>query len=315
VSNTDFNGETDFRDLVRHPQKLFGYSYFYFLAVMLLLGMLYVWNLTVIGKNAVAPTALGDSTAFVLDIPWESPVTLPPVDVMKMGVPSESLVERGRELYRANCSSCHGDNGMGDGPSAATMNPKPRNFHSLQGWTNGSKVSQIYKTLQEGIIKNGMASYNFMPPADRFALIHYVRTFAQGQPVDTPEELQQLETTYQLSKGTSAPGQIPIKRATELVLAESAPKAGKISALAAEALADTDNPGAKILQRVARDVPTVLTSLVARREGIPTEEDFVRMALGESRGMGFRTSVALLSAEDWSEMYGYVRRLVERKAF
>ncbi len=314
MSNTEYKDETDFRDLIRHPQKLFGYSYFYFLAAILLLGMLYVWNLTVIGKNAVAPAVPNDSTAFVQDIPRESPVTLPPVDVVKMAVPSDSVLGRGRELFRADCSSCHGEDGRGDGPSAATLSPKPRNFHSLQGWTNGSKISQIYKTLQEGIVKNGMASYSYMPPADRFALIHYVRTFAQGQPVDTPEELEQLEAAYQLSRGISTPGQIPIKRATEIILAESSPQVKEISALAATAMADINDPGARVLNRVARDVPTVLTSLVSRREGFPAEEDFVKMAVGESGSMGFKASVVLLSAEEWSELYGYVRRLVEGKA-
>jgi len=45
-----------------------------------------------------------------------------------------------------------------------SLTVKPRNFHSLGGWTNGSKVSEIYKTLQEGIVRNGMAAYNYLPP-------------------------------------------------------------------------------------------------------------------------------------------------------
>jgi len=313
VSNTELKDETDFRNLIRKPEKLFGYSYFYFLGVLLLLGMLYVGNLTVIGKNAVAPLALKDSSTFVQDIPRQSPVVLPPVDVMKVGLPSDSLIARGRELYRANCSSCHGDNGMGDGPSAATMNPKPRNFNTLQGWTNGSKVSQIYKTLQEGIVKNGMAAYNYLPPADRFALVHFVRSFAQGQPVDTPEELRSLEAMYQLSLGTNTPGQIPVKRAMQLILAESAPRVALISSLASEAGTDRDDPGARVLQQVARDVPTVLTCLLARREGIPSEQEFVTMVLGESGSMGFKASVVRLSEREWSDMYLYVRRLAAGK--
>jgi high-affinity iron transporter len=35
---------------------------------------------------------------------------------------------RGEELFRENCVSCHGNRGAGDGPSADTLNPKPRDF-------------------------------------------------------------------------------------------------------------------------------------------------------------------------------------------
>lgn len=34
-------------------------------------------------------------------------------------------VAEGQRLYRQNCASCHGPLGMGDGPNAATINPKP----------------------------------------------------------------------------------------------------------------------------------------------------------------------------------------------
>lgn len=31
----------------------------------------------------------------------------------------------GKEIYDANCASCHGEKGLGDGPAAASLNPKP----------------------------------------------------------------------------------------------------------------------------------------------------------------------------------------------
>jgi len=34
-------------------------------------------------------------------------------------------VEAGKLLYAANCASCHGVEGMGDGPASASLNPKP----------------------------------------------------------------------------------------------------------------------------------------------------------------------------------------------
>jgi mono/diheme cytochrome c family protein len=34
----------------------------------------------------------------------------------------------GETAYQANCASCHGPKGAGDGPVAVALDPKPRNF-------------------------------------------------------------------------------------------------------------------------------------------------------------------------------------------
>jgi mono/diheme cytochrome c family protein len=38
---------------------------------------------------------------------------------------TEASVERGRLLFEASCATCHGPLGRGDGPVAATLDPKP----------------------------------------------------------------------------------------------------------------------------------------------------------------------------------------------
>jgi mono/diheme cytochrome c family protein len=35
-------------------------------------------------------------------------------------------LEAGRNVFQINCASCHGENGMGDGPAAGGLNPKPQ---------------------------------------------------------------------------------------------------------------------------------------------------------------------------------------------
>lgn len=305
---SEFKDEIDFRDLLRKPHKLFGYAFFYFLAAVLVLGMLYLWNINAVGRNAIAPAALSDSSAFVTDIPYQTPAVLPPVDVLKAGIPSDSLVTRGRDVFRANCTSCHGETGLGDGPTAVTLNPKPRNFHSLTGWTNGSKVSQIYKTLQEGIVRNGMASYAYVPPADRFALAHYVRTFASGQQVDTRDDLLALESTYQLSLGTNIAGQIPLRKAAGIILGEESRGVADVRKLSQEASTDAD-PGAAVLRRVASDLQTVFAGLHARRAGLPPFDDFVRAVSADPAAAGFRPGVGRLGDSEWSLLYGYLSRM------
>ncbi len=98
--------------------------------------------------------------------------------------------------------SCHGDNGTGDGPASAGLNPAPRNFRSAENWKNGPKLSGIYKTLEEGIPGSAMISYNYMTPEERISLAHYIRsTYVANPPADTPDELAGLDMTYNLIAG------------------------------------------------------------------------------------------------------------------
>jgi mono/diheme cytochrome c family protein len=39
---------------------------------------------------------------------------------------ADTAAETGKQLYTANCASCHGAAGMGDGPAANSLNPKPK---------------------------------------------------------------------------------------------------------------------------------------------------------------------------------------------
>jgi mono/diheme cytochrome c family protein len=296
-----YQDELDWRDLIRKPEKLFGYSYFYVFAILVVVGLLYVGRLTDIGKNTISDAVLADSSAFIKDIPLQAPRTIPPVDVLKAGVSTPEAIAAGRALFKTNCVSCHGDNGQGDGPSGLLLNPRPRNFQSLNGWTNGSKISQIYKTLEEGIVKNGMASYSYLSPADRFSLIHFVRSLSKGQPLDTPEELKGLDAAYQLSNGMNIPGQIPIKKATERVTRENANNATRV---AAAMLQSETQPGVILLRRIASDEQKAITSLMHfKRTG--TINELVRMISVDPVQVGFKAETTRLTAAEWKTLHQY----------
>jgi len=307
-----FKPEIDWRDLFKKPIKLFGYSYFYFLASLIALGLLYIWNLNTIGKNAVPPALLKDSTAFIQDIPLQSPRIIPPVDVVKVGVSSIESVNKGRELYKNNCVACHGENGMGDGISASMLNPKPRNLHSLSGWKNGSKVTQIYKTLQEGISGSAMASYNYMPPEDRFALIHYIRTFGGNQPQDSEDDLKQLDAAYELSKGTNVTGQIPIKKAMAIVVKESKVQTVEIEQ-AKKMFQESSTEGAAILRRATNDETKVLTTVLQNKKSVISLDELIKVVTADPLHAGFKASVTNLSASEWSEMFKFVLALKKKE--
>ena len=302
----DLKAEIDFKDLLRKPHKLFGYSYIYFVLLVGGLGYLYITNLTLIGKNSVSPLVLSDSSAFVKDIPFQSPMILPPVDVMKVSMETPELLAKGKELFKANCTSCHGDAGEGNGPTAVTLNPKPRNFHSLAGWTNGSKISQIYKTLQEGIVRNGMASYSYLPPADRFALIHYVRSLSADQPVDSPQDLTALETTYQLSKGSNVSGQIPIKKAAEFIVAETGPSVATMRELAGSKYDRTGTGGEALFERLSVNKERALTAFVLHGTSISNVEQFIHAVTSDPVQVGFRAEVVRLSQGQWASVFQFL---------
>jgi mono/diheme cytochrome c family protein len=52
----------------------------------------------------------------------------PPDEFSNLTMPnlSQSDLEEGKRLYTVDCTSCHGSKGMGDGPVAASLEPKPQ---------------------------------------------------------------------------------------------------------------------------------------------------------------------------------------------
>lgn len=97
------------------------------------------------------------------------------------------VVAHGKALFEAQCVTCHGSAGQGNGPAAAGLNPKPRNFTAAEGWKNGRKPSQIVGTLTKGL--NSMPAFVSLPLEDRWALAHYVTNFGPNIDKDTPADL------------------------------------------------------------------------------------------------------------------------------
>lgn len=98
--------------------------------------------------------------------------------------PSPQAQQEAKTLFASRCGVCHGERGAGDGPGAAALNPKPRNFQD-KGWQGSITDSQI-----EDIIKKGGGAVGksaAMPPnpdlADKAevvaALRFHIRSLAQ----------------------------------------------------------------------------------------------------------------------------------------
>jgi len=69
-------------------------------------------------------------------------------------------LQAGKEAYEMTCASCHGEKGDANTPTAAALNPKPRNYKApASEWKNGNTVAGVTKTLKEGIKGSTMVSY------------------------------------------------------------------------------------------------------------------------------------------------------------
>ncbi len=304
--------EIDFLELLKNPVRLFGLSYFYFLTVAGFIGAYYIWNMNDVSKNGIAPVLLRDSAQFVQDIPMQRGAMFAPVIVAEVGRPSKALIDKGANLFKANCVSCHGDNGMGDGLSAASMTVKPRNFHSAQGWKNGRKVANMYKTLQEGIVQNGMQSFSYLPASDRFALIHYIRTFANDFPVDSLTDLQDLEKTYNLSKGSQLAPQIPVKLAMVKLQKESAADSIYVGKLAVSiASKNQGEQGAVLVRQLTNNSTKLFTAALSMKE--KSLDEFIGTVSVDPVSVGFKPAVVRLSREEWNVLYLYLSKVSKEK--
>ena len=86
----------------------------------------------------------------------------PPADYASMTNPmsgNADAVTAGKDLYTRDCTSCHGDAGAGDGPSAAALDPKPRN---LKDTAAAASDAYIHWVIAKGGVATSMSSS--MPP-------------------------------------------------------------------------------------------------------------------------------------------------------
>ena len=118
----------------------------------------------------------------------------PQEDVSKNTTPwvsTPGLVTYGKEKFATSCSVCHGSAGMGDGPAAGTMNPKPRNFVDGK-WTAGGTTLQLYKSVTGGLPGTAMAPFGHLPKLDRWAIVHYIRSITKNAPADDAKALEKF---------------------------------------------------------------------------------------------------------------------------
>ena len=89
-----------------------------------------------------------------------------------------ATIEHGAAIYAANCASCHGATGLGDGAVAAGLNPRPANL----AWLSNMPMSRwdpfMYWTIAEGGSQFGSAMPAFktiLAKDDIWAVTAYIQ--------------------------------------------------------------------------------------------------------------------------------------------
>ena len=291
----------------------YGLFYVFILAVIIILGWVYLNNLETFSRNDIVPPYINtDTVKKEADLPVIKGTISAPVDIAKEIVSTPEKTAKGKLLFETNCSSCHGNEGKGDGVAGKTLNPPPRNFHELTGWTNGPSFSMMYKTMEEGIISRGMASYNNLPPSDRINLILYIRTFKNDYPPIDQNEISTTDKIYSLSSGIKQPSQIPVRAAEEKLIEEYSSSKNKIDKITDAVLQEKTDMGAAIFRRISTDIRRSVTALHNNTSWNENEARFVKFITVNPESKGFRASLPDITSDDLTTVFIYLKSLFSK---
>lgn len=118
------------------------------------------------------------STRFQEEKP-DTPVQVPPETPN-----TRESVARGKELFHGlKCVECHGNEGRGNGPSAATLRDNkgniivPYNFTTGERFKCGQTNQDLYRILMTGMDGTPMPSYiDYLTPEQAWDLVHFARS-------------------------------------------------------------------------------------------------------------------------------------------
>jgi len=88
-------------------------------------------------------------------------------------------IDQGRTLFQANCAICHGPRGLGDGPAAFTLQPRPVN---LQLHVPQHAQGEIHYWITNGVPGTGMPAWkDTLTDTQRWEIVRYLQALASGK--------------------------------------------------------------------------------------------------------------------------------------
>jgi mono/diheme cytochrome c family protein len=96
---------------------------------------------------------------------------------------SPDLLQHGQEVFERRCAACHGPDGDGKGEGAYLLYPKPRDFTAaryrlVSTWDAVPTDEDLFRVISRGMPGSAMPSWGHLPERTRWALVHYVKSFA-----------------------------------------------------------------------------------------------------------------------------------------
>ena len=120
---------------------------------------------------------------------WKTEKPLPAIKIPAEPVYSEASVKRGRAVYeKSNCAQCHGQDALGDGPSAHDLKDDwgfPIVPYDLTGGhiKCGDTGPDIYRVFMTGLNGTPMPSYvDSISEAEAWDLVHYIQSLSPLYP-------------------------------------------------------------------------------------------------------------------------------------
>jgi DMSO reductase family type II enzyme heme b subunit len=99
----------------------------------------------------------------------------------------------GKVVYEKKCMLCHGEKGDGNGPGAALLDPRPRDFtkgkFKIRTSVSGQAPTDadLFRIISEGMPGTSMPGWKTLPEKDRWGLVAYLKTFAPGAFKEAPK--------------------------------------------------------------------------------------------------------------------------------
>lgn len=97
-----------------------------------------------------------------------------PIPVAPRSLPD---LKQGAAIFQAQCASCHGATGAGNGPLAASLNPSPIAFTDRERARSRSLMA-LYQVVSQGVDGTSMPSFAALSEEDRWAVAFFAGTLS-----------------------------------------------------------------------------------------------------------------------------------------